>query len=61
MVQSTKDAALKGAQMKLSKEECALGMVLRSNANDAATKDAQISFRREGYVGDTAQRRNGAH
>jgi len=36
------DAAIKDVQIKLRREECALGMVQRSNANDAATKDAQI-------------------
>ena len=36
------DAAVKDAQIKLGKEECARGMVHRSSKNNAAAKDAQI-------------------
>ena len=40
MGQRSSDAAVKDAQIKSSKEECALGTGQRSN--DAAVKDAQI-------------------
>ena len=42
MEQNTNDAAVKDAQIKLSKEECALGMGQSRNANDAAVMDAPI-------------------
>jgi|SaaInl74LU_5_DNA_1037368.scaffolds.fasta_scaffold145937_2 hypothetical protein len=35
------------AQIKLNKEECALGMEQRSNDADAPIKDAQILLRKE--------------
>ena len=38
-------AAAKDARIKLSEEECVLGMGRRSN--DAAKKDVQIKFRKE--------------
>ena len=48
--------ALKDAQIKLSKEECALGMERRSN--DAAWKDPQIKPSKEECVLDMGQRSN---
>jgi hypothetical protein len=51
MGQSKNDAALKDAQIKLKREECALSMELRSN--DAELMDAQINPKEEEYVGDT--------
>ena len=44
----TNDAALKDAQIKPGREECALSMVQRSN--DVAVKDAQIKFLKEECV-----------
>jgi hypothetical protein len=41
MEQRSNYAALKDAQIKLRKKECALGMVLRENINNAAVKVAQ--------------------
>jgi len=41
-------ALLMGAQIKLEREECVLGMGQRKN--DAAVKDAQIKLRREECV-----------
>jgi hypothetical protein len=48
---NTNDAASKDAQIKLSKEECALSMEQRSN--NAAMKDAQINLIEEDYAKDT--------
>ena len=45
-----KDAVVKNAQVKLSKEECASNMEQRSNY--AAVKGARIKFRRVEYVED---------
>ena len=45
MGQRRDDAAVRGAQIKLSTEECALSMEQRSN--DAALKDVQIKCRME--------------
>ena len=42
MGQRSNYAAVKDVQIKLRKEECALGMEQRSN--DAAVKDAQIKL-----------------
>jgi hypothetical protein len=42
-----RDVQLMGAQTKLSREDCALGMVQKLNTNGAALKDAQIKFKRE--------------
>ena len=47
------NALLMGAQIKLRKEECALGMGQRSN--DAALKDVQIKPIVADYVGGTVQ------
>jgi hypothetical protein len=49
MEQRSNDAAMKDAQIKSSKEECALGMGQRSN--DAAAKDAQIKSSKEECAG----------
>ena len=48
MEQSTNDAAAKGAQVKLRREECASSMGQRSN--DAAVKDVEIKFKEEECV-----------
>ena len=45
MVQRRNDAAVKGAQIKSSKEECALSMGQR--LHDAAVKAAVITLKRE--------------
>jgi hypothetical protein len=45
MGQRLNDAAMKDAQIKPSKEECASSM--EQNANDAAEKDAQTKSSRE--------------
>ena len=47
MGRKSNDAAVKDAQIKLRKEECALGMGHRSSTNDAARKDAQVKFGKE--------------
>jgi hypothetical protein len=54
MGQSSNDAALKGAQIKLRMEECALGMEQRSN--DATARDAQIKLRMEECVSSMGQK-----
>ena len=41
------DAALKGAQIMLKKEECALDMVQRESTNDAVLMGAQIKLSKE--------------
>jgi hypothetical protein len=51
MEQKSNIAAVKGALIKSSTEECALGMGQRSN--NAAVKGAQTMLRREEYAGDT--------
>ena len=40
--ENTNDAAVKDAQIKLRKEECASGMGQKLNINDAALKVAEI-------------------
>jgi len=50
------NALLMDAPIKLSKEECALGMGQRPN--DAAVKDAQIKSSKEEFVRGTGQRSN---
>ena len=44
-------AAVKDVQIKLTKEECVLGMVQRSK--DAAAKDALIMLKKEEFVSGT--------
>jgi hypothetical protein len=44
---STKDAALKDAQIRLREEECALGMEQRLNINDAILKGAKVWLKME--------------
>ena len=44
MGQRGNHAALKDVQINLGKEECALGMEQRSNANDAPVKDARTEL-----------------
>ena len=52
------DAAVKGVQIKSSKEECALGMGQRSS--DAAARDAQIKPSKVECVWSMGQRSNAA-
>ena len=56
--ENTNNAAAKGAQVLLSREEYALNMVQRSN--DAAVKGAQIKFKMEEYEKSMEQRSNDA-
>ena len=49
---TAKDAVVKGAQVVLSKEECASNMEQRSNTNDVVVKGARIKFRRGEYAED---------
>ena len=55
--QGPNDAAAKGAQMYLSKEECAKGMgqIQLSMSNYSTVKAQTKKFREEGYVGDTGR------
>ena len=52
---NTNDAAVKDAQIKFTKEECALDMGQKLNTNDAAVKDALIQLGREEYVSNMEQ------
>jgi hypothetical protein len=54
MVQRSKDAAVKDAQIELRREECARGMGQRSN--DAALKDVQIMLNVEDCASSMEQR-----
>jgi hypothetical protein len=47
MEQSSNDAAEKGAQIELKREECALNTGQSFNTKDAVVKDAQIKLRME--------------
>jgi hypothetical protein len=47
MEQRSNDAAVKDAQIKFRKEECALGMGQSRNANDGAVMGAQIKSSKE--------------
>ena len=60
MVQQSNDAAVKGAQIKLGREEYAENMGRRSRTNCAVLKDAQIDLGREEYATSMGQRRNDA-
>ena len=53
MVHRLNDAALKDAQMKLGKEEYALGMGQARNTSDAAVKDVQTKQGEEECVEGT--------
>ncbi len=56
--QSSKDAAVMGAQIKSSTEERVLDMGQRENTKDAAVKGAQTKLRREEYASGMGQRSN---
>ena len=47
MEQRSNNAALKGAQIMLRTEECALSMEQYRQGNDAALKGARIKFEKE--------------
>ncbi len=53
MGQRSNGAAVKDAQIKSSREDCALSMGQRSN--NATAMDAQINLSKVEYVGDTEQ------
>ena len=50
------DAAVKDAQVLLSREECVLGMGQKLIKNDAAVKDAQTLLRREECASSMGQK-----
>ena len=54
MEQKSNDAVVKGAQIRLKEEECALRM--GQGPNYAALKDAQTKSSKEEYALDTGQR-----
>ncbi len=54
------DAALKNAQIKLRRAECARSMGQRLHINDAAVMDALVLLKREEYAGGTEQSSNDA-
>ena len=57
---SERNALLMDAQIKLGKEEFALGMERRSHTNDAAAKGAQIKLIKEESARGTGKRSNDA-
>ena len=53
MVQRRNNVEVKGAKVLLRTKECALDMVERENASNAALKDVQTNPNEEEYVSDT--------